>query len=736
VRRATRTALVLPVVFALGKYVVGDEVVALFAAFGSFSMLLLVDFGGSRRDRIEAHLALWAGGAGLICLGTLASRSTVTAVAAMFVLSFGVLFSGVVSSVLAGSSTSLLLALMLGLTLPGTASAIPDRLAGWSIAAGAALLAVTLLWPAPAQDQLRDPAVTACRALALRLRAAAQGPAYERRSAEASVAVAALRKAFLATPYRPSGLGTAARALVGLVDQINWIETVVTGPHPTGAAPEATKAVKEAAATVLDLGADLLEQPRLATAPLNCALAELLKAREALEHDATIELPVSHAAGTFARGSGQDEALEFVTSLDPAFRSQELGFVIASIARDIERAAAAEDRSWWQRALGRQPAGASGPVASARDRAAAYLEPHSVWLHNSLRGAAGLAGAVLVAELTGVEHAFWVVFGTLSVLRSNALSTGQNVMKAMAGTVLGLAVSAGLLTVAGTHTAVLWVLLPVVVLCAGITPALISFTVGQAAFTATMLIIFNLVQPAGWRLGAVRLEDVALGCAVSLGVGLLLWPRGASATLRKALAEAYTESARYLDAAVAVGAVRCDAAIARPVLAPAGQASRAAAAARRLDDTFRTYLAEQGAKPVPLAEMTALVTGVAALRLSADAVLDLWECDQAAEGDRSAARTQLQSRSAQVAAWYDELAAGFTGPRPIPAPLGRDDRADGHLIESVRRDLRSQDGTATATAVRMIWTADHLDAARRLQARLSAPALALRQGGRPLGDDD
>jgi hypothetical protein len=133
--------------------------------------------------------------------------------------------------------------------------------------------------------------------------------------------------------------------------------------------------------------------------------------------------------------------------------------------------------------------------------------------------------------------------------------------------------------------------------------------------------------------------------------------------------------------------------------------------------------------------MTALVTGVAALRLSADAVLDLWECDQATEGDRSAARTQLRSRSAQVAAWYDELAAGFTGPRPIPAPLGRDHGADSRLIESVRRDLRRQDGTATATAVRMIWTADHLDAARRLQTRLSAPALALRKGGRPLGDE-
>ena len=41
------------------------------------------------------------------------------------------LFAGVVSSVLAGSSTSLLLAFVLPVTLRGSPSSIPDRLGGW-----------------------------------------------------------------------------------------------------------------------------------------------------------------------------------------------------------------------------------------------------------------------------------------------------------------------------------------------------------------------------------------------------------------------------------------------------------------------------------------------------------------------------------------------------------------------------------------------------------------------------
>ena len=49
-----------------------------------------------------------------------------------------------------------------------------------------------------------------------------------------------------------------------------------------------------------------------------------------------------------------------------------------------------------------------------------HLAPASSVLHNSLRVALGLALAVLLARLLQLDHAFWVVLGTLSVLRSNA----------------------------------------------------------------------------------------------------------------------------------------------------------------------------------------------------------------------------------------------------------------------------------------------------------------------------
>jgi hypothetical protein len=169
-RRAGRTAIVMPSMFALGDQVIANPVVATFAAFGSFAMLLLVDFGGPMRERLQAQAALAITGCAFVCLGTIVSQNVWLAAFATALVGFGVIFAGVVSSVLAGATTSLLLAFILPVTVAGPVSSIPDRVAGWGMASGAALIAVGLLWPAPTRGPLRSAAANACRALAGRLR--------------------------------------------------------------------------------------------------------------------------------------------------------------------------------------------------------------------------------------------------------------------------------------------------------------------------------------------------------------------------------------------------------------------------------------------------------------------------------------------------------------------------------------------------------------------------------------
>src|SRR5258708_3204578 len=270
-RRATRTAIIMPAMFALGDKVIGNPQLATFAAFGSFAVLLLVDFGGPMAERLQAEAGFAVTGGVFVCLATLASQTAWLAAVAMAVVGFGVIFAGVVSSVLAGATTALLLAFILPVSLAAPVSAVPDRLAGWGMAGGAALVAVALLWPAPARDPLRSALITVSRALAARLRAeiaamlsvGAKAPGLDRgRGVEREHdAVGGLRRAFLATPYRPTGLSTPARTVVRLVDEVSWLDTIVVQPaqHAEGAVVNrAACAVKLAAAAVLERGADLL----------------------------------------------------------------------------------------------------------------------------------------------------------------------------------------------------------------------------------------------------------------------------------------------------------------------------------------------------------------------------------------------------------------------------------------------------------------------------------------------
>ena len=740
----------MPAMFALGDKVIGNPQVATFAAFGSFAMLLLADFGGPMAERLQAQAALAVTGGVFVCLATLASQAAWLAAAAMAVAGFGVIFAGVVSSVLAGATTALLLAFILPVSLAAPASAVPGRLAGWAMAAGAALVATALLWPAPARDRLRGAAAGACRALAARLRAGVAyllsgraGPSARDRdhaAAQADQAVGALRGAFLVTPYRPTGLSTAARMTVRLVDELIWLNSIIIQPglHRDGVNRAALR-VTQAAAAVLDRAADLLDSRGASSGELGAALTELAAARAEMQEGVTAgppARPVRPASDPAAAGrvrsarpasdpaAGGEPAVEFITALDPAFRAEELSYAVWLIARTAGLTAAAERRSWRDRWLGRQPQGVPGTLSAARERITSYLQPHSVWLHNSVRGAAGLGLAVLAARLTGVQHAFWVVLGALSVPRSTALNTGQDAVRAMAGTVAGFIAGAALLAGIGTNTTLLWFLLPLAVFLAGVAPACISFAGGQAAFTLTVVILFSILQPTGWRVGLVRIEDVALGAGVSLAVGVLFWPRGAAPALRHALAQAYADGAGYLASAVRSGTSRGDPGTPAPP-AVAGDAARAAAASRRLDDAFRTYLAERGAKPVPLADVTGLVTGVAGLRLEADAVLDLWRgADGQSGSDAAAARQEILGTADRVTGWYDSLATTMITGGELPQPLAPDTAADGRLIQAVRRDLPDNDGTASATAVRMIWTGDHLDVIRRLQAAIISPARA------------
>jgi uncharacterized membrane protein YccC len=706
-KSAARAAIVTAGVFAFADKVIGNQSTALFAAIGSFALLGLTQFTGPPRTRLLAYLALGCAGAAFITLGTLCSSSPWLAAAAMAVVGFGTLFSGVFSGYFSAGATAAILTFVLPATLPAASSAIPDRLAGWGLATGAATCAVMLLWPLRRSADLQREAADAVRSVADVLDA--DRDQLAERGRVARDAVKGLERRMLGTQRRPTGPTGPLAALASLPGELDWLLSLLLPPAEP-LAPERARAEAEeamaAAAAALRAGAERLEGR-----DARPDFARLEAARDAVARGLLHRLPdlVSDA-----HPSSVAVALEAPFRIRAATYSarQAAGYALRATGADVP------ELDWPEPEPVPQPA---RPMLHATEqRVRVHASVASVWFQNSLRGAAGLAIAVYIAQRTGVQHGFWVVLGTLSVLRSNALGTGWSILSALAGTAAGIVLGAVLVIAIGTHDGVLWAVLPVALLLAAYAPRAISFAAGQAGFTVVLFVLFNLLQPVGWKVGLVRVEDVAIGFAISLGVGLLFWPRGAAALVRQDLAVAYARAADYLAAAarqLTEGRTSEDAV----------HAARAAAdtAVRRLDEAFRQYLGERSATRVNPEDIAALVGGASRVRRAAESLTAL---ARMANGDnRLDGCGQNLDRDLQaLQTWYSAFGfALITGGAP-PPPHIHDEEDDRQLISCVRDAARGRGNALANGALALLLASQHLDNLSRLETLLGERANAVR----------
>jgi uncharacterized membrane protein YccC len=676
--RALRATIVIPSLFAITDLVIGNLQMATFAAFGGFATLVLATFSGSRRNKFFAHIGLGVVGSVLLVIGTAVTSNTALAVAVTLPVVFCVLYAGITGPNAASGATAALLAYVLPAASPGTIAMVPSRLAGWWLATAAGTLAVLLLSPPVAADRLRLAAADSAAALADELETALAGPVDSDQVDASMTAKRQLMATFASTPYRPTGLARADQAMDNLVEALEWSTTLVNDMVTEGT--DLT--------TIASIDRELLQTAAGALADA----ATLLRGGEA---DLTLECFDIQREASAARVEDLREAGSCTEQeVHVSFHARMVAAAVRSAALDVLVAtdrpdAPAASRHWtWLRTAGHL----AGGNASLR----------SVWFLNSARGAVALAAAVAVADLVHVQHGFWVVLGTLSVLRTNAASTGSTALRALVGTAAGFFIGAAFILALGQSTAALWAALPIAVLVAAYSPGTAPFAVGQAAFTLTVSVLYNILVPVGWKVGVIRIEDVAIGAGVSALVGLLFWPRGASSIVADDLADALHEGGVYLVQATAwaVGT--------RPALPDAGM--RAVNAGLRLDDALRGFLAEQGTKHVPKEHVWRLVGGTTRIRLTAQSLSSLPPPEAASEPGRLA----LVEEATHLAGWCDDYAG----------ELGRSSPTAARELASAIAD---QESPSYRQHGYLLWVQHHLDHIRDHLADLAEPVMAIHE---------
>ncbi|MGV1003361.1 MAG: FUSC family protein [Candidatus Nanopelagicales bacterium] len=521
-RRAARAAVVIPATNVLLVQVLDDPRAGFYAGFAGLTMLVFADFGGPLLDRFAAYLVAGAGGAGAIVLGHLVSANALLAALTGLLVGAGLAFVSLLRGYIGAGASTVQLGFILAATAGPTAP-LDAQLRGWAAGALTASLAAVLMWPARGSSELRRSVATGVDAAADLV--AARWLDGDRVAAAAQMRAARMvvREEYQGRLTRPGAASSRDRALLELIDELNRLGNLLTWGQE---APGTSSALDR------ELAGNLVGTLRACAACLNGAgpapdPAEVAEAREA-----HMRQSVAYAEMHLA----DDQPAALVGHIRSSFPLRLSAISTEFIANDT-RGAVRLERRQVHSAEGRQLPGNNWDT-SPLELLAAHSTLDSPWFRTGLRSGLGLAVAILVALQVGADNAYWVVLGTLSMLRFDAMGTGRTAAQAVLGTAGGSLLAAGTVSAVEGYPLALWLLLIVAVFAAAYTPNTTSYLIAQGAFSGCLIIMSSLSGANPLHSGLVRVTDIALGALVSVTVGFLLWPRGARAQVRRTLAEA------------------------------------------------------------------------------------------------------------------------------------------------------------------------------------------------------
>ncbi|WP_423834183.1 FUSC family protein [Streptomyces manipurensis] len=541
-RRAIRTTLAACGGFYLFLYGLDEPVAATYALFGVVSMAALSHIPGTGRQRaavmVRTTPAVWL----LVAAGTYLAVRTWAAVAGMLLIGFVLAFVAAAGPRAAGASPGLQLLYIMPSFPPYAPDTLGQRLLGVTVGLALLVLAELFVLPEPRGPTYRRLAAEA-GTVAVRCAAELNRPPYALSAASVAAVHAAgesLRPLRVDEADRPAGPGLRDRALAhtGLTARTLLGRLLHLPPPPPGKAP-------------LPPGAELLDSVGRAVAESAALLSgagggneEALHLRR-LREEAGDRAEHERQGLTAARGRRRaallevaDAAVAYTTAAELAVRGRRARIPGGVDAIRFWYAGRGAPLLWWHRLV-------------------AHAGPRSVYFQNAVRIALALGAARTIAGVESLPHGFWAMLAVLSLTRTTAAQTKATVRQALAGTLLGALLAAGVLALVGGRTTVYAVVLPVVMVVAFRVGPVRGVGWAQGMFTLVVSFVFAQLAPVTWRLAEVRIMDVIIGSMIGVVFGLLAWPRGAQAELHRAVAELLEREAEAVErttAAVVAGA--------------------------------------------------------------------------------------------------------------------------------------------------------------------------------------
>jgi len=562
-RRGVRAAIALPLSLFITMNILGDATAASFAGFGTVGLLMTADYAGSVRQRTIDYLGTGVVVTVLITVGLLFSGNPVIAALGTFVVAFLTYLAGMVRGNVAVGAPAALLLFIVSVCIGTRQASIPDALLSWWVAVVVCTVVAIVVLPRQRQDIARGLLADVLERSADMAHATwlePLDPATVRSIAAAlDESMEQLRGIHAGKPFRPSGVTREERALSLLIDHAWGMREAVRDPNLEQRPTEGTGGAVDAARL---LAQEIVATQRASAAALRSSgpvptIDGIVAARDAFREATADEVLGMSERGTPPSQIAADIAHRHIISLAAVIVEQ-----TAQLVREVSHQKIEEVHG-----------SLSVPQRPLTVFLRSQLTLDSGWLRNAVRGAFGLAIAMVVVSVTDIQNGFWVLLGVIAVLRFDSFTTRRNAWQAILGTVVGVIAASVIIYLTDGNLAVMWTLLPIVVFLAGWSAVALKYPIAQASFTGFVLIMVAITKwPPNLLTGTYRIIDIALGAAIAVIVALIIWPQGALGALHKAMAGSIMTAWNYAALVVRSFATHTDPSTAQDGLAKARSA--------------------------------------------------------------------------------------------------------------------------------------------------------------------
>jgi uncharacterized membrane protein YccC len=522
----------------------------------------MADVGGSRSSRWHALGAAMVLDAMAIAVGTLAGQSIWVAVPLMFVVALACGLANLFGNVAANVGFVVVVLYMVGAGAPGGGSVAFERLWLTLIGAAWALVVVLFVWPVRPFEAVTKGLAETCSRLGALVRTIADSPVVvgEGQSKVSASArqvrdlVESTRETLvLVRRGRRGESDMAQRMLVELGELrrvLDAVEGIGTGGSSGVGGPGASVA-RETRHDELWALADIIGQLGEAIRHADASLPErslmvALQARiDAWEAAVWKGVSGDSEAAHDEERSMRAALLEVSSSLrtmtgalgprPPSMVDD--GATAELVPAEAEPTPGVRHR-WWSDQRHR--------VARVGDTLRANATVDSLVARHALRYGTATAIGLTIAMAADVTKGYWITLTIAVVLRPFMAATLSRAVLRVAGTVLGAALTALLVTTVTNAAGLIALLFVLSVLAFSLMP--LNYALGVVFLTPLVITLISLTTAGGWVLAEHRILNTMIGGALALAGGYLLWPGGSKRELVEDIQASLLRNREFFDA--------------------------------------------------------------------------------------------------------------------------------------------------------------------------------------------